>query len=186
MDLAPVLSDRDRLAALRRLVLLDTPPSDAFDRLTRLAANLLGCPVSMLTLIDAERQWFKSSYGLPEPLVDIRETGLEHSLCKYAVASDRPFVVSDAAECDLRHHPAVLDLGMRCYAGTPLHSPEGHAVGTLCVVDVAPHDWTEKDLVLLGDLGAIAERELVLHVHERVEAHRRLWGTIPHGSASWS
>lgn len=186
-DVDRVVRSRDRLAAVRRCVLLDTPPSAPFDRLTRMAATLLACPVSMLTIIDADRQWFKSGYGLPEPLATARETPLDLSLCKYTVASGERFVVSDAAEdTDLSGHPAVRALGLRAYAGAPLWSPDGHAVGTLCVADVQPRQWTAAELDVLDDLAEIARRELALNIHERLDARRRVFGAVPNGVTSWS
>lgn len=169
---------------MRRLVVLDTPPTPAFDRLTRMAASLLGCPVSLLTIIDADRQWFKSAFGLPAPFADARETALSHSMCQYVVATGDRLVVTDvAADDDLHDHPAVQDLGLRAYAGAPVWSPDGHPVGSLCVADFVPHRWPEDQLDLLGDLAQITTRELALNVHERMDARRRVFGA---SSSSWS
>lgn len=179
---AKVVRDKHRVGAVRRLVVLDTPPTPAFDRLTRMAATLLECPVSLLTIVDAERQWFKSTHGLPER--EVRETPLSHSMCQYAVIAGARFVVPDAeADPDLRDHLAVTELGMRAYAGSPIWSPDRHPVGALCVVDFEPHRWTDQQLVLLDDLAHIATRELALNVHERMDARRRVFGV---GPAAWS
>lgn len=186
-DSHQVVRDRNRLAAVRRLVLLDTPPSPPFDRLTRMAATLLGCPISLLTIIDARRQWFKSSYGLPEPIATERETSLDHSLCQYTVGAGARFVVSDATtDPDLRDHRAVRELGLRAYAGAPLWSPDGHAVGTLCVADLEAREWDEHQLRTLDDLAEIGTRELALNVHERLDARRRVFGSAPNGITTWS
>lgn len=183
-DVARIVRDRHRLGAVRRLVVLDTPPTPAFDRLTRMAASLLHCPVSLLTIIDAERQWFKSTWGLPEPFADTRETALSHSLCQYVVAAGERVVITDAThDDDVRDHPAVHDLGLRSYAGAPIWSPDGHAVGALCVADFAPHRWADGDLDLLDDLAQITTRELALSVHERMDARRRVFGAA---TSSWS
>ena len=177
VDIALVVRDRHRLGAVRRLVVLDTPPTPAFDRLSRMAATQLACPVSLLTIIDAERQWFKSTHGLPAPLADTRETALSHSLCQYVVAAGDRMVIADAtADDELRDHPAVQELGLRAYAGAPVRSPDGHAVGALCVADFAPHPWTDHEVELLDDLAQIATRELALNVHERMDARRRVFG----------
>jgi GAF domain-containing protein len=183
-DGAPIIRDRHRLGAVRRLVVLDTPPTEAFDRLTRMAASLLGCPVSLLTIIDAERQWFKSTWGLPEPFADVRETALSHSLCQYVVAAGERVVITDASQdADVCDHPAVQELGMRSYAGAPIWSPDGHPVGALCVADFAPHRWPDRELDLLEDLAQITTRELALNVHERMDARRRVFGGA---TGSWS
>lgn len=179
-----MILDKHRLGAVRRLVVLDTPPAPPFDRLTRMAATLLGCPISLLTIIDAERQWFKSTHGLPEPLASTRETALTHSLCKYVVVTGGRVVIPDAAaDEELSDHPAVCELGLRSYAGSPVWSPDGHAVGSLCVADVVPRQWAESQLELLDDLAHIVTRELALNVHERMDARRRVFGV---GTTAWS
>ncbi len=177
-----VIRDKHRLGAVRRLVVLDTPPTPAFDRLTRMAATLLGCPISLLTIIDAERQWFKSTHGLPDP--EVRETPLSYSLCQYAVSTGARVVIPDAeADPELRDHPAVTELGMRAYAGSPIWSSDHHAVGALCVADMVPHQWDDHQLETLDDLAQIATRELALNVHERMDARRRAFGV---GTTGWS
>src|SRR6476620_11594908 len=99
------LSDAGRLAALRRAGVMDTPPEEAFDRLTRLAAKALRVPVALVSLVDAQRQFFKSCAGsLPEPWRSQRQTPLSHSFCQHAVTSGKPLVISDA-----REHPLVKD-----------------------------------------------------------------------------
>ena len=176
---AQVIEDPARLAGLRRLVLLDTPTSESFDRLTRMAARLLCAPMALVTLIDADRQWFKSAHGLPEPLATDRQTALAYSVCQYVVAAGRPLTIDDAlADTTYRRHPAVVDFGIRSYAGMPLFSPDGLPVGALCVLDVQPRSWTDEDLLNLEDLAAIATREIALHVHDRIQAHRRVWSGI--------
>lgn len=177
-----VIRDKHRLGAVRRLVVLDTPPTPAFDRLTRMAAELLDCPISLLTIVDAERQWFKSTHGLPDAAV--RETPLSYSLCQYVVTARARVVVPDAgADAQLRGHPAVTELGMRAYAGSPIWSPDHHPVGALCVADHVPHEWDDRQLDILDDLAQIATRELALNVHERMDARRRVFGV---GAAGWS
>ena len=144
------IQDSERLATLQRTALLDTPPEEAFDRLTRLATTLLRVPVALVSLVDGDRQFFKSSVGLPEPLASLRQTPLTHSFCKFAVASREPLIVSDARlDPNFVQHPAVSELGLVAYAGIPLISSQGHALGAFCVVDGQPHDWTEEDIEVL-------------------------------------
>jgi len=98
-DLLRVLQDEERLAALRRTSLLDSPPEEVFDRLTRLATAVLHVPVALVSLVDSDRQFFKSQCGLSEPLASQRQTPLTNSFCKHAVGSREPLLVSDA-RCD--------------------------------------------------------------------------------------
>jgi GAF domain-containing protein len=156
----------DRLAALRGLNLLDAPPLRPLDRLTGLAAQLLEAPIALITLIDADRQFFLSSSGLPEPVKTDRQTALTYSVCQYAVAAGRPLIVDDArVEPALADAPAVTELGMTAYAGIPLVTPEGHAIGTLCVMDVLPRHWSGDQLATLARLADIAMDEIRLSAH---------------------
>jgi GAF domain-containing protein len=173
-DLTAVVRDPRRVAALRRLLLLDTGPTEPFDRLVRLAARTLAAPLALVTLVDADRQYFKAAFGLPEPLATDGQTPLTHSICQYAVAHGAPLVICDArVEHWLDDNPAVSELGVRAYAGVPLVTPDGHAIGTLCVLDLVPHSWTDDDLANLEDLAGIAMREIQTHLLERRVAHRR-------------
>jgi GAF domain-containing protein len=173
------IGNPDRLAALRRLVLLDTAPSLAFDRLTELAAQLLDAPVALITLVDADRQFFLSSSGLPEPIGVARETSLDYSICQYAVAAGRPYIVDDArVEPLLADNEAVTELGVVAYAGIPLITSAGHAIGTLCVIDTVPRHWTDDQLGMLAKMADIVMDEIRLHVHDRIAALRRDWGGV--------
>ncbi len=114
-----------RLRALKRTGLLDSPREVAFDNLTQLARDLLGVPVALISLVDSNRQWFKSSNGLSEPWASRCQTPLSHSFCKHVVESGEPFIVEDA-----RNHPrvsrnlAIDDLGVSAYLGVPLTLPD--------------------------------------------------------------
>src|SRR5215510_5558548 len=152
-----------RLDALRRTSLLDSPPEQAFDRLTRLATTVLRVPVALVSLVDGDRQFFKSHCGLPEPLASSRQTPLSHSFCQHAVGSREPLVVGDARR-DPRfgHHHAFSELGVIAYAGIPLITSEGYALGTFCVVDRQPHDWTEEEIGILRVLASSTMSEIEL------------------------
>ena len=150
-----------RLEALRRTLLLDSPPEEVFDRLTRLATSVLHVPGAMVSLVDGNRQFFKSSVGLPEPWASLRETPLTHSFCKHAVASGEPFVVSDARQDPIvRDNLGVSELGIIAYAGVPLTSTEGFTLGSFCVMDAKPREWTEEDIEVLKTLAASAITEI--------------------------
>jgi len=149
------------MQALRKYAILDSPDEPAFDRITRLAARLLGTPITLLTLVDEDRQWFKSTYGF-EP----RETSREVSFCAHAILSNEVMVVPDAAT-DSRFADNLLVTGaprIRFYAGAPLRTPDGLNVGTLCVIDTTPRQFSVEEQQDLADLAALAMDELQLRM----------------------
>jgi two-component system cell cycle sensor histidine kinase/response regulator CckA len=158
-----LLTRPDRLAALRRTALLDTPPEEAFDRLTRMAARLLGTPVSLISLVADDHQFFKSATGLPEPWASRRANPISFSFCGQVVATGEPLVLEDARRHPLlRHNPVIRELGWVAYAGVPLVTHQGHTIGALCVVDKTPRLWSERDIALLQDLAASVATEIEL------------------------
>ena len=143
-----------RLAELTSLGLLDTQPEERFDRITRTARRLFGVATALVSLVDAERQWFKSAQGL-----DARETARDISFCGHTILADDAFIIEDAA-LDARFADNPLVRGaphIRFYAGMPLHGPHGHRIGTLCLIDPAPRRFDAADLTALGDLAMLAE-----------------------------
>lgn len=163
LDAAAALEDKGRLDALHSTGLLDSDISPSFDRLARLAAHTLHAPVALVSLVAADRQFFKSCLGLPEPWASTRASPLTHSFCQHAVASREPLLVSDA-----RQHPvlntnlAIRDMGVIAYAGIPLIDAAGHALGTLCVIDSQPRHWTTQQIQLLSDIAASVVTEITL------------------------
>ena len=144
--------DAARLAELRATGLLDSPAEEVFDRLTRLAARLLGAPISRVTLVDEDRQFFKSHAGPP---TECRQTPLSHSYCRHAVASGETLVIGDAREHPLvAGNPAIGEYGALAYVGVPLRTGSGHVLGTLCVVDDQPRAWTAEQTETLEVLAA--------------------------------
>ncbi len=152
--------EAQRLAALRSLDILDTPPEERFDRITRLAAALLEMPIVLISLVDSDRRWFKSAYGSKATQIP-----RDISFCGHAILDDSLFVVPDAhADSRFSDNPLVTDGPLiRFYAGRPLKSMQGHRVGTLCVIDRKPRLLTPTQLLLLEDLACIAENELNSH-----------------------
>ena len=148
------IQDPERLATLQRTSLLDTPPEEAFDRLTRLATTLLRVPVALVSLVDGDRQFFKSSVGLPEPLASLRQTPLTHSFCKHVVASGEPLVLSDIRNSSFKDNPSVFGIGEMAYTGIPLTTTEGHALGSFCVADARPRNWTDEEIEVLRTLAS--------------------------------
>ena len=172
------VTDPRRVAAVRRLVPLYRPPSDRFDRLTRLAAQLLGAPVAVLTLVDDDREFFVSTYGLDGHAWSTREMPLEKSLCRTVVGTGRPLIVPDmSASPYLENHPAVKQLGVKAYAAMPLVTSERWAVGTLCVIDFAPRDWTDDQLANLDMLASICMDEIRFSCLDRQSELNSRWGT---------
>jgi two-component system cell cycle sensor histidine kinase/response regulator CckA len=166
-----LLNRPDRLAALRHTALLDTPPEEGFDRLTRMASRLLGTPVSLISLVTDERQFFKSSIGLPDPWASRQGAPISFSLCPQVVSAGEQLIVEDARRHPLlRHSAAIRELGWVAYAGVPLITRDGHTVGSFSVVDTSPRLWSERDIALLKDLAASAVTEIELR---RESAQRR-------------
>jgi GAF domain-containing protein len=154
-----------RVAAVHATGLLDSGASPEFDRLARLAAKVLDAPVALVSLVDEDRQYFKSCIGLPEPWATSRETPLTHSFCQHAVASREPLVVEDAREHEvLRDNLAIRDIGVIAYAGIPLIDRGGQPLGSLCVIDSRPRHWTPDQVDLLRDIAASVVTEISLRV----------------------
>jgi PAS domain S-box-containing protein len=164
------MDDLDRrLLLLRRAGLLESPPEEVYDRLTRLAKQATGAPVALFSLVEKERQSFKSSQGLTGPGgKPVQETPIRLSMCRTVVGTDAPLELPDAADdpvfCD---HPAVLELSVRAYLGFPVRAPDGTPLGSLCVLDYAPRAWTEEDRATIGDLADLASREVALRLERR-------------------
>jgi diguanylate cyclase (GGDEF)-like protein len=158
MHVPPTPSNESaRIDTLRALHILDTSPEERFDRLTRLAKRLFGVPIALVSLVDANRQWFKSCVGLSET-----ETSRDVSFCAHAILGDDILMVPDTL-ADERFHdnPYVKnDPNIRFYAGCPLRVANGSKLGTLCLIDVKPRDLDADDCALLRDLARMAEQEL--------------------------
>jgi len=145
-------NEADRLAALHNFQILDTPPDDAFDRITRVASRILKTPIAVVSLVDKERQWFKSRLGL-----DTEETPREVAFCAHAICEQDVMVVPDATE-DRRfaENPLVTqDPKIRFYAGAPLQDDAGHNLGVLCVLDRTPRQIDDEQRAMLRDLASI-------------------------------
>jgi GAF domain len=153
---AQAISDPGRLEALYSTGLMDSEPDERFDGLTRIAAKVLHAPIALVSLVGKDRQFWKSCVGvIKEPWASKRGTPLSHSYCQHAVAARQPLVVDDAREHPvLRDNPAVHDLDAIAYAGIPLIGSDGHALGTLCVIDSKPRHWTPEDTALLQDVAS--------------------------------
>ena len=159
----------ERLFALQRTALMDAAPAPQLDRITAFAAQLLDSETALLSFVDAERQFFVSQCGLPEPYATSRETPHSHSFCKYVVTLNQPFVVSDARiDPRVADNGAVRDIGVVSYVGVPVRDRAGRVLGSLCAIGGQPRAWSARDIAALTGLAAIVEDEIEL----RLEALR--------------
>lgn len=152
------IRDPARLEALRKTNLLDTPAEESFDRITRLASRLLAVPTALFSLVDHDRQFFKSQHGLPEPWASRRQTPLSHSFCQWVVSSGEDLSVTDARDdAILRENRAVDELEVIAYTGALVTAPEGEPLGSLCAVDSRKRDWTEEERRVLSALRDVVQ-----------------------------
>ncbi|MGB3335839.1 MAG: histidine kinase dimerization/phosphoacceptor domain -containing protein [Devosia sp.] len=154
-----------RLAAVRRYDILDTPPDGSFDRITALAASLFDVPISIISLVDTDRVWFKSHYGLD----GVEQIGKEPGLCASAIIQDDAWVLENAAT-DVRSltNPLVAgEFGLRFYAGVPLTTTDGFNLGTLCVIDRQPKPVTEDQIRHLRHLASVVMDQMELRLAAR-------------------
>lgn len=163
MKIAPLPpNEKQRLAALHALLILDTPPEQRFDRIAEFAASEFDAPIALISLVDENRQWFKSRVGL-----DVCETSRDLAFCAHALLSSAPLVIPDTLK-DERFADNPLVLGpphIRFYAGTPLLLPSGLAAGTLCIIDTKPREIDATDLAILATLRDLAVNELLERRH---------------------
>ena len=150
-------NDKERLAALRELLILDTPPEERFDKVVRFAAEEFDVPVALLSLIDENRQWFKANVGL-----DVCETGRDISFCAHAILQPDILVIPDArADERFADNPIVTgEPHVIFYAGAPLKLASGFTVGTLCLIDHKPRALDATELAILSTLRDLLREEL--------------------------
>jgi signal transduction histidine kinase len=161
-DIGKILRDPVRLDALHGLRLLDTPAEESFDRLSKLAAAMTATPVALVTLLDFDRQFFKSCFGLPQPWSTWRQTPLSHSFCQHVVATGKPLVIEDARlDAGLKENLAIPDLNIVAYLGVPLMAA-GQVIGSFCVLDRIPRKWTPQQIDAVRDLAELVMTELKL------------------------
>ena len=163
--LAPSLREVARLDALRRLELLDTPPSEAFDRITRMAAQLFNLPIAAVSLTDSNRQWFKSKFGISHSTIPRMKAP-----CAVVAESGKLLIVNDLLEdSELRDSP-LAEGGTRFYAGAPLTTSEGHCLGAMCVLGTEPREVTESEGQALRDLATMVMAQIELqHALGRID-----------------
>lgn len=164
MTKAASSGETGRLLAVKRYDVLDSPPDGAFDRITALAARYFDVPIAIVSVVDEERIWFMSHHG-----VDATETGRDPGLCASAILQYEPWIVENAlVDARTLANPLVAgDLGLRFYAGVPLTTEDGHNLGTLCVIDQQPRQFTSEETAALVDMARIVMDELELRLAVR-------------------
>ncbi|MGO4442393.1 GAF domain-containing protein [Mycobacterium sp. 2YAF39] len=157
-DVSAVITDPDRLRSLNATGLLDSPPEEAYDRITQAAADALDAPFAALALIDVDRQFFKSTVGMGDMSAPAdRQIPLNQSIGQYAVADRNPVILEDArTDPVFMKHPVVRSGAAIAYLGIPLIDHDGHAIGTLCVFDNKPRSWGTGHVQVLSDLAQLA------------------------------
>lgn len=161
-DIEAARHDPARLQAVLETGLLDTPPEESFDRLTRLATRLLGVPAAYVSLVDDQRDFYKSAFGFPEPLASRRQIQ-GRTLCHHALLSHGPLVVDDVTSVPVYDRVVRGQrLGVRAYAGVPLVNSQGQVLGSFCAVDIQARPWTGRDVEVLSELAHATLREIAL------------------------
>jgi two-component sensor histidine kinase len=158
------IDEPQRMSAVRRYDILDTPPDGMFDRVTALAARRFNVPISIISIVDHDRIWFKSHHG-----IDVKQIGRDPGLCASAILTPNPHVLEDASK-DLRSlaNPLVAgDFGLRFYAGVPLRTRDGFNLGTLCVIDKEPRPIEQRQIDDLKDLASVVMDQLELRLSAR-------------------
>ena len=150
----------ERLATLHSLQILDTPCDDRFDRFTRISARIFDMPVAIISLVDRDRQWFKSTEGF-----NAEETPRKFSFCGHAILGNDVFEVRNARrDPRFRDNPFVIDQPhIRFYAGAPLEAPNGHKLGTLCIIDKIPRQLSDEEKTMLKNLADMVVSEMFSH-----------------------
>ncbi|MGD1855277.1 MAG: ATP-binding protein [Leptolyngbyaceae cyanobacterium] len=157
------LQEAERLAVLDATALLDSPPEEAFDQFTRMASTILETPVSLISLVDRDRQFFKSCLGLLDPWASARETPLSHSFCQHVVRTEEVLAIADARQHPLlQNNLAVTELNVIAYLGIPLRTSQGYTLGSLCVIDSVPRYWAKRDITILQHLAQLTIEKIEL------------------------
>ncbi|MEM9951291.1 MAG: GAF domain-containing protein [Chloroflexota bacterium] len=155
----------DRLNVLFELSLINSPKETIYDSVTVFASKVIGTPVSLVSMVADNYQYFKSEVGLPEPYKTKRRTPFSHSFCKHVVADNAPLIVTDARENDIvKHNLAIRDLDVIGYLGIPLTLSDGMSLGSLCVIDTDVREWTQVEIDIMTELAQIVIKEFDMRV----------------------
>jgi GAF domain-containing protein len=158
-----ILTEAGRLKVLIHLSGTPSHTQTIYDRFTTMTHEVLGTPVSLLTLVAHDYQYFKSQVGLNDPWKSQGKTPLSHSFCKHVVATNEPLIVENANEFPLvRYNPAIRDLGVVAYLGMPLTLSDGTRLGSFCAIDHEPKQWDETDIAIIKEFSEIVSAEFEL------------------------
>ncbi len=163
IEVPAAVFDLRRLAAVARTGLLDTGPDESFDRLTRLAATLLGTPFAFVTVVDAQRSYWKSCIGVASEDPADRQVPVAESFCRHVIGTGQELIIPDA-RTDPRTalHPSIASMDVGAWAGFPIKSPDGYVLGTFCALDTVARQWTPHDVEVLATLSQAAAGEIAL------------------------
>lgn len=157
-----------RTNLLFELSLLGDSYEPVYDRLTELASEIIGVPVSLMSMVAENRQFFKSEVGLPEEWAKKRQTPLSHSFCKHVVRQNEPLIVNDAREDErVKYNLAIRDLDVIGYLGIPMTLEDGNTLGSFCVIDNQPRNWTDTEIKIMRELAAIVTLEFDARAYAR-------------------
>jgi len=166
--------DVGRLKALHDLSLLDNNAETVYDRFTHLVHDVLKTPVSLISLVAEDQQFFKSQVGLEEPWKSQGKTPLSHSFCQHVVATNQPLIVDNALENDLvKDNLAVRDMHVMAYLGVPLTLKDGKCLGSFCAIDNQVKNWEADDLAIMQELGEIIVEEFNLRAEVYIDGTRQ-------------
>lgn len=160
-----LLNDPERLAALENTGLLNSRADEAFDRLAKLAAQILKVPLTIVSLVSEEKQFFMASYGMSAPMNVRREIPIDGSICRYALQNE-PIIVGNASQDPfLMHHPATGPWGIGAFLAIPMRLASGHVLGAFCAVDPNPRPWSDEDIFVMHELTASVMAEINLRTY---------------------
>lgn len=160
------LDEIGRLRELQRTQLLDSSVEESFDRLTALASKLLNAPISLISLVEPHRQFFKSHVGLPDPLAEAQEIPISYSFCQHVVVSGKSLIIEDARKNPLvMNNPSVAEMDVIAYLGIPLTTSDGWHLGSFCVIDNSSREWTPEEIDIMETLAASVNNEIQLRLN---------------------
>lgn len=170
MEPHPILLSVERTMVMRDLNMLSNDQETLYDKITVLVSEVIGAPVSLVSMVASNYQFFKSHHGLPEPWKSRRQTPLSHSFCQHVVAKNEPLIVSDARKVDfLKNNLAIPDLNVIGYLGIPLTLETGQTLGSFCVIDGEPRDWQPVEIEIMENLARIIANDLNLKAKARLD-----------------